>query len=68
MEEVFESERFYRAADPELRVFGTEGVLAVQRHRGTGPPFYRVGGKVLYRGADLNEYLASCRVETRAGA
>lgn len=31
------------------------------RHLGTGPAFYRVGGKVMYRQDDVDAWLASRR-------
>ncbi len=33
--------------------------LAIWRSRGTGPKFIKVGGRVFYRTADLDEWLAS---------
>ena len=53
----FESDRYYKPADPELSIFGTPGTLAQRRHRGEGPRYVRFGNRVLYRGSDLNEFL-----------
>jgi len=33
-----------------------------QRFAGTGPPFFKVGGRVHYRERDLVDYIAACRV------
>ena len=38
--------------------------LTSMRCRGQGPSFYRVGRRVCYTRADLDEFLASCRVES----
>ena len=43
----------------------TEGGLRVQRCRGGGPPYYRSGGRILYRRADVLAWLE--RVEPAAG-
>ena len=55
----FESDRYYRTTDPELEILGTRGTLAQWRHRGEGPSYIRFGNRVLYRGADLNDWLDS---------
>lgn len=42
------------------------GTLAVGRSRGSIPiPYYKMGKKVVYHQKDLDEHLASCRVEPR---
>lgn len=47
----------------------TENTLAVERCLGRGPRFIRDGKRVLYRAADLAEYLAANTVEpAKAGA
>ena len=40
--------------------------MAKWRCDATGPPFIRFGGRILYKGSDLNEWLESHRVETAA--
>ena len=57
---------YYRPNDPAIRLFGTPGSLAVQRHKGGGPPFVKLGGRVLYLGSDLNDWLDKHRIEPRA--
>ncbi|CAM3283756.1 hypothetical protein BST27_16825 [Mycobacterium intermedium] len=37
----------------------TENALAVERHRGNGPPYVKDRGRVLYRAGDLAAYLAA---------
>lgn len=66
--QVFDDDRFYLTTDPELKLVGSRGALAQRRHRGEGPRYLRVGKRVLYRGRDLNEFLASCVVEPTSGS
>jgi len=42
------------------------GHLRNLRSQGEGPAFYRVGRRVIYKRADLDAFLASCRVEPGA--
>ena len=53
----FQDDRYYLPSDPELRLLGSADALAQQRKRGKGPPYVRLGRRVLYRGCDLNGYL-----------
>ena len=62
----FEPDLYYRPQDPAMRLLGTPGSLAVQRCKGGGPPFTRMGRRVLYLGRDLNAWLDAHRVEPRA--
>ena len=61
----FEDDRYYRTSDPELRVIATPGTMAKWRCMGIGPPFIRFGGRILYLGKDLNEWLERHRVDTQ---
>ena len=61
----FDCKRYYRTRDPELAIIATRGTLAQWRHRGEGPPFIRFGNRVLYLGADLNDWLDRHRIEPR---
>ena len=60
----FEDERYYRTSDPELAVIASRGTLAKWRCMGIGPPFIRFGGRILYLGKDLNDWLDRHRVKT----
>ena len=55
MSNIFEDNRSYVLGDPELEVIGDREKLAQWRHKGTGG-FYRLGRKIVYRGADLNAW------------
>ena len=61
----FSNDEFYFATDDAMRLFGTSGSLALRRHRGQGPPFFKIGRRVLYLGKDLNKFIDSRRVEPR---
>lgn len=66
MESLFKNDKTYQPTDPEMTVLGDENKLNQWRHKGMGPPYYKVGRKVLYSGADLNAWLAAQRVEPAA--
>ena len=61
---MFENDRLYRTNAPALSILATPGVMAQWRHHGTGPAYIKLGGRVLYRGGDLNAFLEARRVET----
>ena len=60
----FDPDGYYRTDNPALEIIATRGTMAQWRHQGTGPRYVRLGGRVLYRGADLNDYLDSHVIET----
>ena len=62
----FEPDRYYRTDDPALELIATRGTLSQWRHRGVGPRYVRLGGRVLYLGRDVNEYLDSMVIEPTA--
>lgn len=64
MSGLFEDNRVYVLGDPELELIGDRAKLAQWRHRGIGPAFYRLGRKIVYRGADLNAWAQAHRVDT----
>ena len=63
MAQLFDQNRTYVLGDPDLDLMGDREKLAQWRHKGVGPPFYRLGRKIIYRGADLNEWAEAQRVE-----
>ena len=66
MPNLFEQNRNYLLGDPELEIIGDRNKLAQWRHKGVGPAYYRLGRKIVYRGADLNAWMEAHRVETGA--
>lgn len=67
MANLFEQDRSYVLGDTELDVIGNREKLAQWRHKGTGPAYYRLGRKIIYRGVDLNAWVNARRVETCKG-
>lgn len=63
MANLFDNNRNYVLGDEELNLIGNRDKLAQWRHKNTGPAFYRLGRKIIYRGADLNAYAETNRVE-----
>ena len=58
-QEQFQPDEFYRADDPAMRVIASRGVLAQWRYRSEGPPYFKFGARVAYKGSDLNAWLPS---------
>ena len=68
---MFDDGKLYLAGDPALAVIASYSTMAHWRVGGSGPPYLKLGQRVAYRGADLNEWLASCTVrptDSRRGA
>lgn len=63
MTNFFDKNRTYVLSDPELDVIGDREKLAQWRHKGNGPAYYKLGRKIIYRGADLNAWAESCKVD-----
>ena len=59
MHKRFDADTYYRPGDPALDVVASRGTLATWRWQGRGPRYAKYGNRVLYRGADLNEWLDS---------
>lgn len=66
MPNLFENNRSYVLGDAELDIIGDREKLAQWRHKGMGPAYYRLGRKIVYRGADLNTWANSNRVDPSA--
>ena len=60
---MFDPHKLYSTRDPELGDLLPYSTLAQWRHEGRGPAYFKVAGRVLYSGKDLNDWLASQRVE-----
>jgi hypothetical protein len=63
MANLFEQNRNYVLGDEELELIGEREKLAQWRHKKIGPAFYKLGRKIIYRGADLNAWAESNRVD-----
>lgn len=64
MPDLFDNTRNYVLGDPELDLIGSREKLAQWRHRMTGPAYYTLGRKIIYRGTDLNAWAEAQRVDT----
>jgi len=42
-----------------------QGTLRNWRHQGKGPPFVKIGGKILYDEADLKEWIEALKVRNK---
>lgn len=67
MANLFEQNRNYVLGDDELNIIGDRDKLAQWRHKGMGPAFYKLGRKIIYRGADLNKWAEAQRVDPSKG-
>lgn len=67
MASLFEQTRNYVLGDPELDLIGDTAKLAQWRHKRMGPPFYKLGRKIIYRGADLNAWAEAHRCDPEQG-
>ena len=63
MTKIFDDNRSYILGDPELEIIGDHQKLAQWRHKCIGPAYYKLGRKIIYRGADLNDWAEANRVE-----
>ncbi len=61
--DLFENNRSYVLGDAELDIIGDREKLAQWRHKRMGPAYYRLGRKIVYRGADLNTWANANRVD-----
>ena len=53
----FQDDQYYRTDSPELAVIATRGTLSQWRFRGEGPPYVKLGNRILYDGRVLNDWL-----------
>ena len=60
---MFDDDKLYPANDPALAVIGSYSTLAQWRHHGRGPAYVKLGSKVAYAGAALNEWIAERTVD-----
>lgn len=67
MANLFDQNRNYVLGDQELNIIGDRDKLAQWRHKSMGPAFYRLGRKIIYRGADLNAWADAQRVDPFKG-
>lgn len=56
MSKLFDNDRNYVLGDPELELIGSKELLCQWRYKKTGPTYYTLGRKIVYRGTDLNAW------------
>jgi hypothetical protein len=61
------NDRFLSPADLETLIGIPRKTLANWRSDRVGPPYYRFGGRIRYREADVLLWLASCSVGPASG-
>ncbi|QTN34677.1 helix-turn-helix transcriptional regulator [Cognatishimia activa] len=61
-----EADRFYSPCAPELNTVAAKQTLAKWRSAGKGPAYIKSGSRVLYKGADVLEWLQERRVQPNA--
>ena len=57
MVDVFDEDRTYVLGDPELDLIGSRERLAQWRYQCKGPPYYKLGRKILYRRSAVLDWL-----------
>ncbi|MBW4709859.1 MerR family transcriptional regulator [Roseobacter sp. YSTF-M11] len=68
MANLFEQNRTYVLGDTELDLIGDREKLAQWRHKSMGPPYYKLGRKIVYLGADLNAWAEAHKTDpSKAG-
>ena len=65
---MFKPDRLYLTDDLELLAIWKASTLANWRYERRGPAYMKVGKRVYYRGADLNDFLLKHRVDPAAAA
>lgn len=63
MAKLFDDNRSYVLGDSELDFIGNREKLAQWRHKKMGPPYYKLGRKVIYLGRDLNVWADANRFD-----
>ena len=63
---MFSEDKLYQTSDPALLALASPQTLAHWRCQMRGPCFIKAGGRIIYRGSDLNAWLESRTVHTKA--
>ena len=65
---MFDPDTLYFATDPALRSIAPASTMAHWRCEGRGPAYVKIGPKVAYKGADLNDWIEAQTVRPAAAA
>lgn len=63
---MIDPNKIYSPSDEALRQVAAQQTFAKWRHEKTGPKYMKAGSRVLYRGSDILDWLASKTVEPAA--
>ena len=63
---MFDNSKLYFASDPAVLALAPYSTLAHWRSEGRGPAFVKVGWRVAYTGAALNEWLEARTIRPMA--
>ena len=63
---MFDESTLYFTDDSALKMIAPYSTLAHWRCEGRGPAYVKIGWRVAYRGADLNAWITSRRIEPHA--
>ena len=63
---MFDPDKLYLATDPALRAIAPASTMAHWRCEGRGPAYVKLGLKVAYKGADLNDWIEAQTVRPSA--
>ena len=63
---MFDETKLYLTNDPALKNLGAGSTLAHWRAQGSGPAYIKIGGRVAYSGAALNQWLEARTVQPAA--
>jgi hypothetical protein len=61
-------DKLYPTREAAEKLRKSEHTLNAQRSRGEGPTFVKLGGRVFYRGSDLDAYVEAHRFSSTAEA
>ena len=61
---MFNNGKLYQTNDPALLALGKPQTLRHWRVYGIGPRYVKIGKRIFYSGAALNEYIAQSTVHT----
>ena len=63
---MFDPDTYYTTEDEALIKIWSASTLANWRYEKRGPAYIKTGRRIMYRGADLNAFLESRRVDPAA--
>ena len=62
---MFNDSEIYRVGDKQLDRIGRPSTLARWRVNGQGPCYAKLGGRIAYKGEDLNAWIDAQKIQTQ---